>query len=444
MPTPRRAILLRFAPLIPMALLMAGCHGGSDSKPAPAAPTVTFSFESMPDRTYWVAVQDGEGPWKVLEGTGGTYTFTVNDPSGRYGLAQVEALTDPAVFSMSGRLFQGTVTELPQLDLRRPSPPRALLSGSILGLDANHGAYVTFGENYKGVNPNEPSFIFDVPQAKRDLAIVRNRADNRADLIYLRRDVDVKGPLALGALDLAQGSMLEAQTVSVSGADAGESLDSAVKWTSGTTRAFLNGSTFEGSSLLLFPAVPTAVMAPTDLHILEVSSDSASHWRAATLQGKSLSGKTVALPPRLDPPVISAAQPGSGFRPRMVWQPMSGSSLHWLDVRDSARAKGWYFVLTGGWAGAGSTLTYDAPDFTGLPGWKPEWGFTALASTRAGVGGGKGLRVQDWAVESIHGIPVEGGTSSYSEAYPPRPSLRAGEGKGSRGMRPLGFFIQAP
>lgn len=41
------------------------------------------------------AVQDGDGPWQVITGTGGTYTFPVG--SGRYGLAVVCDRTTPAV-----------------------------------------------------------------------------------------------------------------------------------------------------------------------------------------------------------------------------------------------------------------------------------------------------------------------------------------------------------
>ncbi|MBI4912161.1 MAG: hypothetical protein HY823_05445 [Acidobacteria bacterium] len=64
--------------------------------------TLTLKVADTATNATWAAVQDGDAnaPWQTITGTGGTYTFTLQDPSGMFGVALaykggpvVEALT---------------------------------------------------------------------------------------------------------------------------------------------------------------------------------------------------------------------------------------------------------------------------------------------------------------------------------------------------------------
>lgn len=83
------------------------------------------------------AVQDGDGPWQVITGTGGTYTFPV--ASGRYGLAVVCDRTAPTVGIPFNEVFvryyaTGDGSELSVFsDCLAKAPTTVAISGTTLG-----------------------------------------------------------------------------------------------------------------------------------------------------------------------------------------------------------------------------------------------------------------------------------------------------------------------
>lgn len=93
--------------LCPVALALAACGKVESSAPdagpihqgdaaGPAMITLHNAIGNGQTANAAVAaVQDGDGPWQVITGTGGTYTFAV--ASGRYGLAVVCDRTTPTV-----------------------------------------------------------------------------------------------------------------------------------------------------------------------------------------------------------------------------------------------------------------------------------------------------------------------------------------------------------
>jgi hypothetical protein len=110
--------------------------------------TITFTSQVSTGEvmsTDLVAYQDGDGPWQVVSGTAGVYSFPVT--SGRYGLlAGCERASDGSTFVTLGYFAVSDGLERFELDFCRTGTPQTVtISGGVSGTMQGENLWVSDG-----------------------------------------------------------------------------------------------------------------------------------------------------------------------------------------------------------------------------------------------------------------------------------------------------------
>lgn len=364
------------------------CGGGGGTSPAtPPSPvpanTVSAILPFPPAATggtYWVAYQDGQGPWKVLTGQPGgattTYTFRVEDPAGRYGLAVVSDYpVGGATNGSYGMLEHFTLAEIRTLDYT-PWAPTAKVSvnGTVSGLAPADGARVSTGRTTKNLNPGATGALLSASPGSTDFLAARLPGMGPADAVVALRGTPVSATEAVNlSFNFGTGWVLEPQSLTATGATAAETLALQVDWViPSTTLKLASGS----ASPLAFNAVPTQRLLSGELHALSATAQNATAATLRTARAYSQSGATInlTLPTASAPMTLGPANGGAYYRPTATWTALPGALVHDLAFGDVYATLDWDVRVSSGWLGAGGTPSYTFPDFTGLSGWKSAWG----------------------------------------------------------------------
>lgn len=436
-----------------MTSLACGGGGGSSTPPAPVPipePTNKVTLILPPASkvgggSYWVACQDGQGTWKVLTGVSSgpnssTYTFQVNDPSGRYGLAVVNAFPVGGGDGYLGLLHQLTLSEVRTLDYSTWGPATtALVSCSVSGLSGTDGARVSVGATTKTLNPGASATNLSAVVGGADLVAVRLPGMGAADSLVAYRGypVTATGPMAVD-FNFINGWPLVAQQVSVSGFSATENLTLTADWRTPTTTIKLaEGAT----SSLAFRAVPTDRMQSGDLHgLMATAYDSgALSYRYAAAYSLAAANVTLPLPQMPTAPSFGSGRGTAYYRPAISWTALDGAMLHATTIGDAYAYLDWNIQVSKGWLGQAVSPAYTFPDFSALQGWSSSWGlpfgrdlywnFSQMQTTYADPGfyikGPRSYKAGSTAWESM----VYGGLNVPSGAVRVQPGVRMVQGQ---------------
>ncbi len=345
---------------------------GGDSGPADAAGPATITVHTYdgpyPSAITLLAYQDGDGAWQLVDGGGGTYSFTVE--SGRYTVALVCDLTanngNTNVRTM--RLLTSDATELA---FQCPWHERtASFTGSVTGQVSGDNTGINLGTARVFANFAEPDYTAMVLGGHAELLASRYDSDGILLRMIIERDFIVSDG---GARDFALGAGGFAPVVNqaeVTGVLEGEttSLDDGF-FTHGGEYAYL-GYIDE----MNWAGVPTSELEPDDIHVESVFAGSFDDdtYRKAFALLHDPADITLALPaPGADPTVtVGDTSPYV----QVHFEPARASAhlfyaLH-FNQTDGPRAE-WQDAASSGWLDGGYPI--DTPDLSGLDGWNPDW-----------------------------------------------------------------------
>lgn len=382
---PRLSHRLLWVCLALMTLFACGGGGGSASSRPAGDPvnmvTVTLPPPAASGGSYWVAFQDGLGPWKVLTGTPSgpnttTFKSLVNDPTGRYGIVVVDVYPlGGGQNGYYGMLEHFTLSEVRTLDFSAWAPvAKASVSVALSGLSSADGARISTGDTTKTFNPGVIGGLMSANTGAADFVAARLPGMGPADVIAIRRahPVPVTGPVQV-AFDFITGWSLIPQTATMSNVAAPETPSFLVDWMMPSTSIRLaggNGTTFA------FNAVPVDRMLPGELHVLTArgTDPALPGYRQATAYSLSVANTDLPLPPALPLPTLGAANLGTYYRPALAWTNLPGAMVHDLAFGDVYEFLDWDVHLSAGWLGSGGTPSFTFPEFVGLSGWNSAWG----------------------------------------------------------------------
>jgi Bacterial Ig-like domain len=367
----------------------------------------------------WVAFQDGNGPWRVLEGSAGVYPFTVTNKAGKYGIAYicpkapggsvlVPPLTAP---TLEMRLFTLAEIKAPRFGCNVPyqnpnqiSPTTKTFrfSGDIKGLEATEFATIQTqnGSVFSDTSSIDPTNSYRRVLRQGTYSVIVGRRKKSAsgytdfttpyNKVIVEQDFNLNADTVRDFDFSTQGFSPVQKTVKVVGVLKSEQL-------------YLSGFTSYGTALVDLPnlknysadtAIGTLDVIPENL----LGSDDVYAVRAYTnsSQGQDRTGRDIyktgkTWPSSLTLPAVPVIQFRSETettyaRPNVkIDQIISSGDLIQLQFSEDAytttgQTTGrhvWNIAASGNWLNAAQTLI--APDFSGLSGWKSDWGFKKIA-----------------------------------------------------------------
>ena len=356
-----------------LGILLAAC-GDDDGAAGPDAADVEPADASGEDgalleiQTYvgtelapvgFVALQDGDGPWRVLASSDGVYASPI--ASGRYGglVACGIDSTTPSLY-----VFHGTIAE--RRDWRHRcvvESPKTRVRVTVDGLTDGEYAGVAISYYDQTVSASSPTALLRwIEPGLRDVVVIGGDEPR----VVVQRDVEVsEAEEAAVTLDLGDSAPLgpREHALSVSG-DADASASVLYVTRRGTEVGV--GSTSVGG----YAAMPAAVAADGDLYWVRAGTDpfdGPQRWVWAWLEQPR--DVAVELPQPFEDVAVVSAGDAPYLRPSLVAddgaadayeahfsQPSTGRFVHLFASREGLGGGAWTM-----------------PDLSGVPGWEDAW-----------------------------------------------------------------------
>lgn len=401
-----------------LSTLLASCGGSEVTAPTPNNLRIIVS-----DAT-WVAYQDGDGSWQPLPETTvtslepmdmaslvrdmpyrsmkrsrlqhpqlpftepelstlqeKTYAVSIQDADGRYGIAQV--CVDPEYGYTDVYIELATVEETPENYVAcyfGDDEPRNTLSGQVKGLGPIDSGVVYAGFDYVPVSPDSPSYSFEeLYWDLYDVVATRFDGSSAPSSIIIKRDVSVNQNQPVD-FDFGGDDAFtpELRSVQINEDTLGDSLRGGVTLSTDNYTYVPLGQLVQGTSFN-YAAIPAEKLGRDTSYYLYAEA------------GDSLDGTTVSIGRTLTTPVDSSltlpeplasasAVVGSNtpyLRPTATWSPYPGSKVSYTNsyYQFSEGGSAFAFVyLREAWLPSAGEFTYTMPDFTGVAGWKNDWG----------------------------------------------------------------------
>ncbi len=332
------------APWFPVVFIAVGC-----ADPAPSGGlTSTLELTSRPGRApVFLAVQDGDGDWTEVTGTGEPIALTDD----HYGIVTVCPDYQPLISS-----FRALHSELDRVDVSCwSSTVEHTLSGQIDGaVDNGYGCVVGLGRqnrhgNCESIKQTVGSGVYDVVVWQVDVMLVGVASDVRSDEPF--------------SIDLRQGAQTIVLDVPLDDSEAAVGL-----WTANGTQAWMPRALNDSTVRVLDPAA-----------LRDGDANSLTRWsfdrqRQATTTFVGTEPPDLGVPDPLPTPEIVFQTVPSGPRVGTVVHPASDalfyelSSQGWIDY-EIPRYRD---VATAGWLTTVSNQLV-RPELSELPGWQEEW-----------------------------------------------------------------------
>jgi len=402
-----------------VAFIIAGCRGGGGGGGVGGGGAKTVLV-----RTYrrtqiaspnFIAFQDGNGQWQIAQGSGGQYTFTINDPNGRYGLAIVFVTHWPdGVTEVEVNILHATVSELSEINLVTEEFPAANLvtvSGTVSGLGIGEGAIIAMD-----MDDDEPSFSrntysLDVPPGTYDLVAVKGSLAQVGPIavnkMLIQRNVIVPGNTTINVdFNDPNAFVPETRNAVIGGVLSGEYVNGFVRFLSHNKTEITVGERFGGSSFSFTP-VPTNKQLENDIHYLNAIATTDTTIRLIERYFKAPMDISATLPSPFGNASVTVGVPPPPYtRFTASWDAYSGAQAYFARfISVTGRAVSWFVGLSAGWLG-GQT-SYTLPDLSGLSGWDNNWGFPSSGLVDWEVGAVKTNRpIQDYVNAKF--VPTDG------------------------------------
>ena len=323
----------------------------------------------VPAPLTWVAVQNGDEPWRRLEGRAGRYDFEA--PSGRYRLAFVCGLR-------TGEVIAATVAELAAITVsctELPTGPKHTWSGAIKGTPAGRPVppigFFSRDGIFSGI-VSGTRYTIELPAGIYDSAAMD--VDQPLAPIFLRRNLEVS---AAGTADVdfdgAGVIRPRPRAFTAPAGTPGEGLVATVLFRSGNGAwiRFLPGSSAAESRRSALPtccrgtrrSCRSPATASTAAVTPERSWTAPKHSLPSACHRHSIRSSFI-LPP---------ASSGGTWRPHARFAPYPDALFYQMSI--SGPTNGdliWGLKVGAGWL-AGNT-GFELPDLTGVPGFDVTWG----------------------------------------------------------------------
>lgn len=365
-------------------LVLAACGGGGSTTTTGGSPqetshagpvTVTLPSDN---RVYWVAYQDGDGPWALAQKTATGFSFQINNAAGKYGVVMVNE-DAPAKYTGIGPRVKAlffTRQEVPSMDLSAPDGPTASVQFSILGapnVGTAHSCAVSISTSIwtsRGCAANNSRLT--VSGGTVDTFMTHLDATGLADMIVAQRDVPVVNGTSLVfdfAKGVALGPLQQSQLVNSSPVN-GETLKFYAALNSSTASAILSEGTQRS---LRYPLMPAALLRPSDYYSVAVTARLNDARRSSYVHSLSGQGQDLQLPSYVNPVTFGLVPGATTMRPVINWTPLKGSQLSYFYAYGYNEAQaGWNVTYSSGWTRDQAQPSYSWPELSGL-GWKSSW-----------------------------------------------------------------------
>lgn len=369
-----------------------GGGGGSNGSGATTGPVITsqagpvnVTLPTYGGYEYWMAYQDGDGPWKLATRSNGAFSFQVDDKAGKYAVMLVEESSSPATADVPPTVlaYHLTRAEVSGIDLRqRRNPGRTdytTVPVKLSGAPATGQCTVALGSesSLSGACDTLGARPVNAPMDKMDGFAVHVTDGGVADSLVIQRDLDLRSVKSV-SFDFTQAIALPAPSQTSTLTDyvpiVGETLSRSASLVSPTSQIRLA----QGSQLSLsYPLVPAGALRNDDAYVVSASGrltqGNVTARRSARYQSTSGVAQPLKLPPYANPLALGIAPTGTSVRPTMAWTPVSGSLMTNVFVWEpTGMSPALDFTYSAGWNAGARTVSYTAPDLTGL-GWKPSW-----------------------------------------------------------------------
>ncbi len=355
----------------------------------------------------WFAFRDGTaGNWTRVTASGGnTFNFTLLQAVGAVAYVVNEnGRTSTEVFYGARNELQSSLT----LECTDNPAAGKTLNGSVVGLSATETAEIFHGGAEGGASFGATTYqLQNVATGSLDLFAVRLNTtigpppSSTLNRMFLQRNVNVASGGTLPVVDFAGGSSFAPATANINIANVGADqvfLASVIQFASGTEANYVPDLFATGTSRTFY-GIPTALLAPGDLHAaLVVASNNAGaqqpqDQRLLYSYFRTVADRTLSLGPSLAAVTLSSSTSSGLARPKAKanFQAEYGDAFGVTFSQNSGARSVTISALRGYFAGGGSEFELETPNFAGIDGFNTAWGLLSGVSTTAEVSAIGGL-----------------------------------------------------
>jgi len=352
------------------------------------------------------------------DGTGGNWTRVTASGANTFNFTLIQAVGAVAyVVNENGQtnteVFYGSRTELQSsLAFECSANPAAgkTLNGSVAGLSATESADIFHGGAQANASFGALTYqLQNVATGSLDLFGVRLNAtlgpppSSTLNRMFLQRNVNVASGGTLPVVDFTGGSSFAPATATMTIANAGADqfiLGSVIEFASGTEANYV-GDVFAAGVTRTFYGIPTALLAPGDLHAALVVASSSNNAVSPPTQSQRLlysyfrtvADRTLTLGPALSAVTLSSSTSGGLARAKAKanFQAEYGDAFGVTFSQSNGNRSVTISALRGYFAAGGSEFELETPNFAGIDGFNNAWGLLPGVSTEAEVSAIGGL-----------------------------------------------------
>ncbi|MEI7832131.1 MAG: hypothetical protein WCJ56_02900 [bacterium] len=373
-----------------LIISVAGCGGtGADTATAARGVTVKCIDTGAPADAAWIAFQDGDTPWQVLNSAKtGEYFAPIADVRGRFGVA----IARPNSSGVYMQLIYGTQDEVTGVTVTNNSAAYAVyydITGKLSGTtDALPLAEIDVGptgrlfDRRQQVDPWD--FKFTVSSGTYDIACLRQDTTGLPTDICLARDLPIYANLTDRdyRLDGPQSyPFTDYATVTVDGP--------AVSYLGVMLRTRHNSwlrmgqASADAQNNCKYAYLPAALRDPGDLYEINAQAHEGDFSRVCQVYNSTPLNRIVHLPASMPAPTYDVTGLIPYIRPKINWAEYPAATYYSADFYGNGSAANsylnWDVMTTPGWAKSAGN-SFSIPDFSSMPGWLPEWGLTKINS----------------------------------------------------------------
>jgi hypothetical protein len=373
----------RWHGVIAVLIIITACSGdnGPDDDPGTL---VKLSY--CVDYPFWVAVQDGDGPWtRVLPVAEGKYE--ANFKSVRGGVATVGA----------GGGLQVNYGTLAELGTIRCDYGYKFITGTVSGVTYPDEASVSLG-GVQGSAVRDTfrlSYVADGPQDLFATSRSYEASGSRLNSIIMRRSLDAPGNTSIAPLVFDSPEAFEPTLASFSVVNQGSALTASADaywYGSGAAWGYLMSAYLDGATSGQYAAVPVGKLAAGDLSALSAFALDGSSGRYALEYFRTPPDLTIELGPALGAPTVTFPVTGSALRPRVELASQAEyGRMVFANFYQTYYASAAVAMTSAYMGGTPGTWVLQVPDLSSAEGWDPSWGLVPSLST-------------DWSVTAEGGV----------------------------------------
>jgi hypothetical protein len=350
--------------------------------------TVTVNVSNS-DGLKFIAYQDGDGPWQLLEKKD-IQTLTIS--SGRYGVATVCDYNGYVNRIELGYATSGNMYRYCNSTNTNPTtPPSQIIKLNVKG--GVTGKYARVGIGYYGTGGTiladgtiNTGSGFSVPRGTVDLFVAQNNIDSNANFssigklekLIVRRDYQVDSNKT-ETLDLSGPEVVQlgSSTVSLEGVRSSETATMNAYFRLARSYDFTLNYT-RGTSMD-FPTLPSSILKPNDYYYVNgYTNDSTSNISRSVAYyswggNVNIPNNRLVLPQLFSSPVLQIFSVQPYFQPTFRWSAYPNANSYYFYLSNGNLKKEIYISMSAQYTAGLSS--YTLPDFSNMSGWKNEWAF---------------------------------------------------------------------